>query len=98
MISRVNESLKKCLGGAGVGGYQPVGFEERLREALVAATSEEQALMRSALDLEWCPSQWARGDLSADAAAHGEMLKDRFPGLEPAVVRALASRWSYQWR
>lgn len=98
MISSVNESLKRCLGGAEVCGYQPVGFEERLREAFDAATAAEQALMRSALDLEWSPSQWARGDLSADAAAYEVMLRDRFPELEALVIRALASRWAYQWR
>lgn len=96
-MSHLNSLLMLCLGSDESGGYQPVGFEERLQSVCSDASQEEQAIIERLLIEDWAPD-WKNASLSEEAQRFAEVLVHKYPDLEPVVARALANRWSYGWR
>lgn len=97
-MSRINNLLVHCLGTDESGGYQPIGFEARLKSVISRSSQDEAAFILRLLNMEWGPDRWTRASLSDETQTYEQLLKDGYPELEPAVIRALANRWSYGWQ
>ncbi|HEX2604085.1 MAG TPA: hypothetical protein VHL60_05385 [Oxalicibacterium sp.] len=96
-MSRINTLLKFCLGADESGGYQPIGFEDRLSVTISEASQSEYELLLSVLNMDWELDRWAHASLSEAAQKIEQILAQRYPELEPMVLRALSNRWSYGW-
>jgi hypothetical protein len=97
MSTRLNGFLKCCLGTNQDGGYQPIGFSDRLQSVYSEATQEEQALLQEILSEDRSPN-WTSDSLTEEARLFEIVLAEKYPYLEPVVARALANRWAYGWR
>ncbi|MDH5221126.1 MAG: hypothetical protein OEW94_07835 [Betaproteobacteria bacterium] len=97
MSTRLNGFLKYCLGTNQDGGYQPIGFSDRLQSVCAEATQEEQAVLQEILSEDRSPN-WTSGSLAQEARLFEIALAQKHPYLEPVVARALANRWAHGWR
>ena len=93
----VNQVLQLYLGAGADGGYQPIGCDERLRQAFPNDYSAAKAAIARYLD-ETHEPDWARRSLAAETRRFITALEQKFPELEGISVKALANRWSYDWK
>jgi hypothetical protein len=97
MLDNINEILRIYLGTDTSGGYQPVGCEDRLRDAYPSNPDMVLARIAHYLDFEFSPA-YQFPDLVQARDAFESAIKTTFPELEPVVARALANRYAYNWR
>lgn len=97
-MSRINNLLFRCLGSDDAGGFQPIGFEARLKSIISESSQDESTFMLMLLNIDWGPDKWTQASLADEAQEFKQLLKEGYPDLEPVIVCALANRWSYGWR
>jgi hypothetical protein len=90
----VNAILKIYLGAGPNGGYQPIGREERFRQAFPHDHAEKLAQIANYLQQDHQPNGSER-TLAEEQVAFAAILENRFPELDSAAANALACRWSY---
>ena len=93
----INRVLRIYLGTDENGGFQPIGCEERLRSAFPTDYSRVMKLASPYLDEHHSPD-WSRGDLVEEGNRFAETLQQKFPELDEVCIRALANRWSFDYR
>jgi hypothetical protein len=92
----INHVLKVYLGTDESGGYEPLYREERMRQAFPDAYSRKMALLAPYLAADQ-ERDWTV-DLVQDRDRFEATLRQNFPELDPIIARALANRWSFDWR
>lgn len=93
----INRVLRIYLGTDANGGFQPVGCEKRLRSAFPTDYSRMMELASPYLDEHQSPD-FSRGGLVEERDRFADALRQKFPELDDVCVRALANRWSYDYR
>lgn len=90
--------LKVYLGANQMGGYLPLGHEERMSTAYGKDAEARLAQVQQYLDMDHPPSDWSQIDLAQEQQVFEGILAERFPELDKVAVNALACRWSYSWK
>lgn len=98
MNADTNEILKVYLGAGESGGYQPHGYEQRMRDAYHDQADAKLSLVQKYLLADHPVAEWTQNDLASEQSAFETILSRRFPELDPVSINALACRWSYGWR
>ena len=98
MSSDLNSILKVYLGTDSRGGYQPIGIDQRMKQAFPKDHDAKMALIAKYLEAEHPPADWEKTGLAEEAKVFAEKLANRFPELDAVAARALANRWSFGWK
>lgn len=98
MNSDINYILKVYLGTDSRGGYQPVGIDQRMKQAFPNDHDAKMVLIAKYLEAEHPPTVWEKVGLAEEAEVFADKLANRFPELDAVAVRALANRWSFGWK
>lgn len=90
----INKALKIFLGTDEYGGFQPIGCEDRLKNAYPNEYTELSKLLTPYLTIDGHflePSNESFNQLDL----FKNVLQERFPELDDISVRALVNRYSY---
>ncbi len=93
----VNHVLKVYLGADENGGYEPLHCDERMRETFPDTHSRMMELIAPYLAEDQEPD-WTRGDLVQEGDRFEKALREKFPELDAIAAKALANRWSFDWK
>jgi hypothetical protein len=95
----INDLLHLFLGADEKGGFQPIGCDERFRRAFPDTHGEKMRAIQRYLDAgaDYQPD-WSKNDLVAESRLFAKMLEASFPELDLISVRALANRFSFDWK
>ncbi len=97
MTTEINSLLKLYLGAEENGGYQPIGCEERIKNAFPGDYVGKMRQISQYLDEDHTPD-WTKNDLIAESHLFEGELRTKYPELDSIVIRALANRWPFGWK
>ena len=98
MNQEASAVIKIYLGAGPTGGYQPIGQQDRMKQAFPQDHEHKLARIKKYLDEDHPPAAWSSNDLVQEQKAFEAMLAKKFPELDSVAINALACCWSYQWR
>lgn len=93
----INHVLRIYLGANSSGGFQPVGCDDRLKEAFPEGHQGMLEQVAKYLDKDHEPN-WVERDLEQEAKLFAEALQKKYPELDRMIVSALVDRWCYSWK